>query len=213
MRKDALFLCTITFFFSLAATLSSTYEEIMQSNIDKLFKAEGMDSLLPIANTFDRIAHKEVDQWQPLYYASYAHLMMSNFVEGQELKDGQLDQALERVTAAKKIDADNSEIITLEGFIHMLRIPIDPSSRGPQYSGLGMAAFQRAIAINPENPRAHLLMSDMQFGTAQFFGSDSSEACGTLHKAVELFATFTPSTKLDPDWGKEWAEQRLQRCE
>lgn len=177
----------------------------MAAAIEQLYQAQTPDALQQAGNTFERIAKKETDKWHPRYYAAYAQIMLTTRAEESAKQDKYLDVALDHLKVAKELSPKNSEILALEGFIHMLRIPIDPATRGPQYSGLSMSALQQAIALDPENPRAHLLLSDMQYGTAQFFGSDTSEACATLEKAIELFENSSPASKLDPAWGKEWA--------
>jgi len=197
----------------MAATTPSQYETAMQSAIEKLYQARSAEDFQAAANTFDRIGQKEADKWHPKYYRAYAQVMMgAQTTEGEQI-DKFLDLALENVNAAKALEENNSEILALEGFIHMLRIPVDPATRGPQYSGMSMGALQQAVALDPNNPRAHMLISDMQFGTARFFGSDTSEACASLEKAIELFESFEPKHALDPMWGAAWAEQKKGQCE
>lgn len=198
----------------LAATQPVQYEAAMEKAIEQLYQAQTAEALQAAANTFDRIAQKETDKWRPRYYAGYAQLMSATRSDDLSKVDKLLDVALDHIKAAKELSPGNSELLTLEGFIHMMRIPVDPASRGPQYSGMAMGALQQAVAMDPDNPRARLILSDMQYGTAQFFGSDTSEACATLKKAIELFETSTPAHKLDPAWGKEWAmnSQKQKGC-
>lgn len=199
------------FFCLTAATLPNPYEEAMTKAIDELHQAQSPEALQQAGNTFERIARKATDKWHPRYYAAYAQVMLTTRSQESSTLDKTLDTALEQLKAAKELAPQNSELLALEGFIHMMRIPIDPATRGPQYSGLAMGALQQAIALNPENPRAHFLLSDMQFGMAQFFGSDTSEACATLEKAIGLFEQFTPEDKLAPNWGREMAIQSKQQ--
>ena len=85
----------------------------------------------------------------------------------------------------------------------MMRVTVDPATRGPQYSGLAMQTFGKASAINPENPRALALMAQMQYGTAKFFGSPTTEACSTLNAALEKFDSYKSENPLSPQWGRE----------
>ena len=94
----------------------------------------------------------------------------------------------------------------------MIRLTVDPGSRGPQYSGLAMQSFGRAVALNPNNPRALSLLAQMQLGTAQFFGSPITEACNTNKKALELFDTDQHENPLAPTWGKSVAEAMVTQC-
>lgn len=202
-------LCLLVFL--TAATLPNQYEAAMASAIEKLNQARSPEDMQQAANTFERIGKKETDKWLPPYYAAYAQVMMTAMSQENAGKDDLLDAALANLNKAKKLSENNSEILAVEGFIHMMRIPIDPASRGPQYSGMAMGALQKAAALTPDNPRAQLLLADMQYGMAQFFGSDTSEACKTLQKAIDLFEAEQPADKLAPAWGKEWAMQSKQQ--
>lgn len=199
-------LCAVFFSLIVAATPSDAYEKAMKSAIEKVFQAETMEQYQAASNTFDRIAEKESKAWHPRYYSAYAHIIMSTLEKEPTAKDEQLDQAMERLLAADELSPGNSELLTLEGFVHMMRVVVDPASRGAQYSGQSIAAFQKAVAMDPSNPRALMLLSNMQIGTARFFGSDSSEGCATLDKALKMFESAgTPEHPLDPTWGKEMA--------
>jgi cytochrome c-type biogenesis protein CcmH/NrfG len=95
----------------------------------------------------------------------------------------------------------------------MIRVTVDPATRGQQYSTLAYQSFNKAVAINPENPRALTLLAQMQFGTAQFFGSPTTEACATVTKALEKFAATSEPKPLAPEWGKGMAEGLKGKCQ
>src|SRR5690606_12702890 len=127
-------------------------------------------------------------------------------------KDQALDQALAAIQKGKAMKPNESELVALEGFAHMIRVTVDPASRGPQYSGLAMQAFGKAVALNPDNPRALALLAQMQYGTAQFFGSGTEEACATLNKALEKFANASSDNPVAPTWGRGMAEGLKAQC-
>ena len=139
--------------------------------------------------------------------------MMANREKDAIKKDGYLDLALVAVEKAKAIKENESEIIAMEGFIHMIRLTVDPATRGQQYSGMAMQNFGKAIELNPENPRALSLLAQMQFGTARFFNSPPTEACGTVTKALEKFETFKSENPLAPVWGKGMTEALKKNCQ
>jgi hypothetical protein len=68
------------------------------------------------------------------------------------------------------------------------------------------------VQLNPENPRALALMAQMQYGTAQFFGSPTTEACTTLSLALQKFDTFKSDNPLAPQWGRGMAEGLKEQC-
>jgi tetratricopeptide (TPR) repeat protein len=198
----------------LAVTVSANdrYTEAMQKNIEVVYKAKSVEEIQAAVHAFERIGDAEKSKWEPFYYAAYGHLMIALRVDDPATKDKQLDRALETLEKASAVNPGESEIVALEGFIHMIRVSVDPASRGQQYSGLAMQTFGKAIAMDPENPRALVLMAQMQYGTAQFFGAPATEACGTLNKALEKFETYKSTNPLAPVWGKQIAKGMKAQC-
>lgn len=214
MKKILMLLISIYLTSATIYAQKSEYESVMIENINQLNEAGSFDELQNSANAFDRIAQKETKKWRPLYYGAYSHILLSTKVKEADKMDKQLDMAQDLLQKAMKLSPDNSELYTLQGFIYMFRIPIDPGNRGPQFSGMGTGAFYRAIGIDPSNPRAHMLLSDMQFGTARFMGSnDFREACESLDKAIELYKSVKLKSELDPSWGSDWTEQKKKQCQ
>ena len=188
------------------------YLEVMQKNIHAVYTAETIADLQQSVNTLERIAVAEKSKWEPYYYAAFGYILMATREQDSAKKDLFLDQATAAVDKAKAIKAGESEIIALEGFVYMIRVTVDPATRGPQYAGLAMQTFGKAAALNPENPRPLALLAQMQFGTAKFFGSPTTEACGTLAVSLEKFDTYKPENSLSPQWGRDMALELKNEC-
>lgn len=195
------------------AFATDKYTETMQKNISAVYTAESIPDLQTAVNTLERIGEAEKSKWEPFYYASFGYVMMANKESDPSKKDSYLDLALKANDKAKTLSPSESEIIAMEGFIHMIRVTVDPASRGQQYSGMAFQSFGKAVAMNPENPRALALLAQMQYGTAQFFGSSTAEACGTLTKALEKFDTFKSDNVLAPQWGRGMTEGLKAKCQ
>lgn len=189
------------------------YTETMQKNIEVVYTAQGIADIQNAVNSFERIGEAEKTKWEPFYYASFGYIMMANREKEAATKDSYLDLSLKSLERAKALQPNDSEIIALEGFVHMIRVTVDPASRGQQYSGMAFQSFGKAVAMNPENPRALSLLAQMQYGTAQFFGASTAEACGTLTKAIEKFDTFKSDNVLAPQWGRGMAEGLKGKCQ
>lgn len=208
---------SLLFLLMLGITLMSfvnddKYTDAMQRNVQIVYTARTIEDLQGAVNTFERIAETEKTKWEPYYYASFGYIMMANREKDGGKKDGYLDQAVTAIGKSKALAGNESEIVALEGFVCMIRITVDPASRGQQYSPLAYEAFNKAISLNGENPRALSLLAQMQFGTARFFNSSTSEACGTLDKSIEKFNTYKSENPLAPQWGKSMAEQLKEKC-
>lgn len=211
MKTGALILAMTLSLISLAN--DGKYLEVMNKNIEAVYKGQTIEELQQAVNTLNRVADAEKTKWEPYYYSAFGCVMMANREKDAIKKDGYLDLALVAVEKAKAIKENESEIIAMEGFIHMIRLTVDPATRGQQYSGMAMQNFGKAIELNPENPRALSLLAQMQFGTARFFNSPATEACGTVNKALEKFETFKSENPLAPVWGKGMTEALKKNCQ
>lgn len=189
------------------------YTETMKKNIQVVYTAQAVPDLQLAVNGFERIAAAEKNKWEPYYYASFGYVMIANREAEAAKKDAALDQALVALKKAQEITPAESEVVALEGFIHMIRTSVDPATRGQQYSTLAFQSLNKAAALNPENPRALVLLAQMQYGAAQFFGSPTTEACATLAKALEKFAAAATPAPLAPQWGKGMAEGLKGKCQ
>ena len=188
------------------------YAENMLKNIDSVYRSKSITGLQQAVNAFERIGEAEKTKWEPFYYAAFGYVMMANKEKDVTLKDNYLDQALDATKKGLALQPNESELVAMEGFIHMIRVTVDPASRGQKYSGLAFQTFGKAVTMNPENPRALMLLAQMQYGTAQFFGSSTAEACATLTKSLEKFSTFKSDNPLAPQWGKGMAEGLKSNC-
>ena len=209
---------TITLLFAMALGLSSwandnKYLESMTKTIEAVYKAQTIEEIQSAVNALDRIAIAEKTKWEPYYYSAFGNVMMANREKDAVKKDGYLDLALASVEKARAIKEDESEVVAMEGFIHMIRLTVDPATRGQQYSMMSMQAFGKSLGLNPENPRALSLMAQMQLGTAKFFNTPPTEACDTLTKALEKFETYKSENPLAPVWGKGMTEELKKNCQ
>ena len=189
------------------------YVTTMKKQILAVYQAQTVESLAEVVNTFDRISAAEKEKWEPLYYAAFGRVMMATRETDNKKKDAYLEIALKNVEAAKQIaSADVSEVVALEGFVYMMMVTVDPASRGQLYSGKAFAAYQKALQINPNNPRALSLLAQMQYGTAKFFNGSTDEACQTGQEAVAKFKEDKDEISLKSIWGKGMAEKFLSQC-
>jgi tetratricopeptide (TPR) repeat protein len=190
---------------------NETYQKAMSQSIEKLFQATTIPEYVEIANQFDRISQMEKTEWLPLYYASYAYIMISFQEQDNTKKDTYLDQAQKYLDQALAIDSKESELYMLQGFLYPSRINIDPMNRGMVYMGKMNESLDKALELNPDNPRVYFLRATMTFHMPEAYGGGAAKALPFFKTADEKFRIFKPKNDLSPNWGKEITEAELKK--
>lgn len=192
---------------------NDAYQKAMSQSIEQLFQAKTIPEYVEIANQFERISQIEKAEWLPLYYASFAYIMIS-FQEAENTKKDQyLDQAQKHLDQAMAIEPNESELHMLQGFLYPSRINIDPMARGMLYMGKMNESLDKALALNPDNPRVYYLRATMTFHMPEAYGGGAAKALPLFQTAAEKFQFFKPKTELSPNWGKEMNATELKKLQ
>lgn len=213
MKKYILSLSLVFVWITFVKASDPAYVQAIQKQTAAMKAIHNAEESQVVSNGFMRIAEANASEWLPLYYAALTQTTAAFRFDVN--KDQYFDQALELVKKADGIAPGNSEITALHGYILMGKISLDPANRGQSLSPEAMQLFGKAISLDRENPRAVTLMSQMELGMAQFFGSGPEKACGLARMGLELFTK--EEAKVDenyilPTWGKMNAEQVVSAC-
>lgn len=198
----AVFLLSVIF-----ANAQSALNNDIQKGINILdtMKAEKTNS--EIVSHFEKIALNHAN-WEPQYYAAYSNLLLGMSKKDQESKDELFSKALKYVKKADSINANNSEITTLKGYILFMQMSVYPQQRAMSLIPEASALFEKAIALDPENPRPYLLKGINLFYVPSMFGGDKTQAKVVLTTAKEKFDTYT-AKNLQLNWGRNKVEELL----
>ncbi|MGW8122828.1 hypothetical protein ACV07N_09210 [Roseivirga echinicomitans] len=212
MKKLTILLAIFISSFTLNAQNQDAYINAMVKGLQSMGAERNLENLQSAAGQFERIAANVNGQWHPHYYAALNYINASFLTEGVKAKDQLLDKAKPFVEKAMELAPNNSEVVALDGFYLMAQLAADPNSRGQSLSGLASQTFGHAMQLDAKNPRAMALMAQMQYGTAQFFGSSTAGACGLAEKSIPLFNAEEKGKSFEPTWGIEVAEQLMAGC-
>ncbi|MFT6186703.1 MAG: hypothetical protein ACI9CP_001874 [Cryomorphaceae bacterium] len=207
-----------TTFFLIIATLFSlsaqggSYEKAMKKALAEMEAAETPEAMLAAANTFERIGQKATDEYLPNYYAALNLLNYNWTLQDAAKRDEIIDRAMEQVKMAQQLAPGSDEVEVLNGYALMAKMTVDPMNRGQSYSPRIMQSFGKAMAMNPANPRAKIMMARMEIGTAQFMGTEPTKACELAREGAELLKNDKPVDELQPTWGMESANEILESC-
>ena len=181
-------------------------------SMQKAFQLWGENKTTEAVNLFERIAMAEPNNWLPLYYAAQVNTVTSFGETNTEKLTLQLGKAQEFLNLAKVISPDNSELMVQQAMIYTAWVAHDGATYGATLSGKVAALYEKALVLEPENPRVVFSKAEWDMGTARYFGQDTAPYCKDIERSMELFANFKPETTYHPNWGKERAESVLENC-
>ena len=175
-------------------------------------QAETADDFNEAANAFSRIADVSKDEYLPDYYAALTQIIESFYLTDAGKRDEIIAQAQEHIAKADALSPGNDEVEVMKGYALMAKMVVDPQSRAQQYSPMIMQSFGKARAMNPNNPRAVILMARMKYGNDQFFGKKPTEACTLAKQGKDLLDKETVEG-FQPHWGAYSVQEILAACE
>lgn len=208
MKKLIVTLVLVSLFSNLIA--DENYQKAITQSVKELFQAKTIPEYVEVANQFERISSIEKGEWLPLYYASFAYIMISFRETENAKKDQYLDQAQKYLDQAIAIDPNESELHMLQGFLFPSRINIDPMTRGITLVAVMNKSLDKALELNPDNPRVYYLRATMTFHTPEAYGGGAAKALPMFQAADEKFRIFKPKTAISPNWGKEMNDSELK---
>jgi tetratricopeptide (TPR) repeat protein len=216
MKKLVLTLAAAIIAIQFSFANNPAYMQAMGKQLQALGQAQNAEELKEVANGFVRIANLNDKEWLPNYYAALA-LTRAGFTSaaGIKEKDALFQEARTYIDKALKIAPNHSELLAIKGFAYMGELNVDPQLRGQHLSAEVMDNLGLALRYNAENPRAMILMAQMQLGMAKFFGEGPEKACGMAKRSLQLFEQEKNREKnnpFEPSWGVEMAEGLLQQC-
>ncbi len=186
----------------------SSYEKGM-SKAFELWKAKTPDEAI---NLFERIAKAEKENWLPYYYAAQVHITTTFNTKDAEVIESRLKKAQEYLNEAKTLSKENAEILIMEALLNTAYVAYNPSVYAMTLSGKVEELYQKAKALEPNNPRAMLYHAEWKMGGAKFFGKDPKAFCPEVEKAILYFEKETVKTPFYPKWGKNQVKRVQQNC-
>ncbi len=73
-------------------------------------------------------------------------------------------------------------------------------------------SLDKAIQLNPDNPRVYFLRATMTFHMPEAYGGGAAKALPLFKTATEKFAAFESKTDISPNWGKEGNEAEYKKA-
>ena len=210
MKKSIFILSAILVGSFSFAQMPEKFVKAMEAKVPAVDTTISVQGLTDLANSFERIAVAEKNQWLPYYYAAFcnatAGLMIGSggdiMVAKADKTDPYADKADMQIKKAEELVKNNSEIYVVKKMIATLRMMGDVMSRAQTYMPEAQAMLDEAKKLNPDNPRVYVLEAQDKFYTPEQFGGSKEEAKVLFEKAQKLYEAFKPETSIHPSWGK-----------
>lgn len=198
----------IVFFvlFSVTTYAQSPYEKGMIQGL-ALWKS---GKTTEAAAHFERIAQAEPENWIALYYQALIGTTAAFATSDQEEKLKLIENT--KIILNNSSQDRNSEWLTLKAMNLVAELTTDPMTKSQTLAPTIYALYEKAIQLDPNNPRAVLGLAEFQIGSKKYFKQDTSKECEAVKKALNLFETHKPTLPFAPTWGKERAEHIVQNC-
>jgi len=164
------------------------------------------------SDMFERVAAAEKASWLPNYYVALVNTTSSFGTKDKEKVNALLTKAQNVLDVEMAKDPENPEILIMQAMIYTGWVAFDPMTYGMLLSGKVIEAYDKAIALAPNNPRAVFGRAEYEMGGAKYFGTDTKPMCAQVDKAVALFESFKPETPFSPKWGLDRALKTQQEC-
>ena len=174
--------------------------------VQNVNNAKDVPGLMQVRSQLERFMVAQPEQWLTGYYLAYVDVQLSFRVPSNDEKLQYLSEAesyLNKLSGFK--EADKSELYTLKGFRLYALIASNPQANGPKYSGEIVGAYETALGINPNNPRALILSALFKNDLAKFMHQPYVNFQKDVEKAASLF-TVQNTNLLTPTWGKYWVD-------
>ena len=176
------------------AQLETTLRNINSDDAASIIK--GMDDL-------KHLASQHPDAWLPTYYQALFALQYAVRFPQDGHSSSFLEAAKTGIEALRtKPAADQSEVLTLNGFYYTALIVQNPAVNGQKYYMDAIASYKSAIGTNPANPRPRLLLYIFFENMSKATGKPGMNGPKDLDTIRQLLAR-EHKTGLQPRWGRE----------
>jgi hypothetical protein len=226
--KQFLLAATIILSVVTAKAQSDKYADAMKQSLAMFDSAKTAADFESISASFQRIGDAEKTQWLPYYWAALAlstegwmyypdgkgitAVKVNDLSGAMTTLSTRINALLDKADATASANEDKSEILTVRNMAATQQMLVDPQSRFMTFGAEAGAHLQKAMTLNPNNPRVYYLQGMSLFGTPEQFGGGKAAAKPLFQKAVDLGKAEQPQP-LHPHWSLEQSEQMLAQCQ
>ena len=193
-------------FSSLGSLAQTKYEIGMQKALHQWQEGHPKEAV----TLLDRVVALDKENWIPVYYKVFIEIT-EGFAHPQE-EDREDIVERNRIVIDQWLSQGGEEWYVLKGLNETLELITDPMNKGMTQSPIISKAYEQAVTLNPNNPRALYSLASFHLNSAKFTQVDIPYYCQLLEKSIELFDQQKSERPFYPSWGKEWAIKTQKIC-
>lgn len=178
---------------SLDSQIKILIEDINQANTESEY--------LIILQKLHKLDLDDSLEWCVHYYGCLTCILLSILEMPSARKDEYIDDAERFLKRLYLVKPNDSEVLVLNAFWYQAKIMIAVLIRGPLYMQEIDKLLEKAMAINPDNPRIYFLMAQSVYNKPRFIGGGKKKAYPILLEAKAKFESFEADSEIAPDWG------------
>jgi len=212
--KKARLLFTALLFTILAAQAQDTQ---LAATVALLDKASTVKDYEALSARFIQAGNAQKTNWLPFYYAALCNAKIGFLLQddGERIEPfsnegehyGKLAQELLKAGGSK---ADLSELYTVMSMIYRTKVFINPMTYGRKYGPTSQRYLDKALELNPDNPRALYVQAWVKYYTPKMWGGNKDQAKALLESALQQLAA-QKAGGVQPHWGREESEEMLEK--
>ena len=147
------------------------------------------------------------NNWLVEYYIAFGNVQIAMLSDDKKQIIYYLHKSTTHINIADSLSPNNSEILSVKAFIAQVTIKAN-KLKALKMSKLADNYLDKALMIDPKNPRAMFLKGQNLFYTPKAVGGGNKKALPFFIKAQELFKDNTNF----PKWGASQNRSQIKIC-
>lgn len=186
----------------------------LQQAVNKLDQAQTVKDYTVLEKTFSGIS--EQPAWLPPYYAALCNAKIGFLLQddGEKIEpfsdrgEALAQQALSLLDSNTQ-KKELAEVYTVLSMVYRTKVFINPMTYGRKYGVLSGQMLQKALALEPGNPRALYVAAWVKYYTPKMWGGDKEQAKKLATESLQKLVN--PGTDAYPHWGRTDDQQLLSK--
>ncbi|TWI86644.1 hypothetical protein LX66_3906 [Chitinophaga japonensis] len=189
----------------------------LENAVALLDKAQTVKDYQDLSARFTQAGNAQQTNWLPYYYAALCNAKIGFLLQddGERIEpfsnegESNAKQARELLRAGGN-KKDLAELYTVMSMIYRTRVFINPMTYGRKYGPTSQQYLDKALELDPDNPRALYVQAWVKYYTPKMWGGDKDKAKTLLESALQKLAA-QKAGGVEPHWGKTESEALLAK--